>query len=221
MYLNPLSSCYQQDSWSHVFTSCSNPTISSKLHPSLNGFFQCFLYAPKLLSTLRMGEVSIQAKNLLRMCRQRSRSKGNFREMVQMIVGKQSLTLKCLDRVFSLKNFFGKNPFIFYFLFLFFTISWVTRVYIVLVKVCEKAHSNLSGREFRGSLATWPELRMTHKIQLGKDSSNSSMCFSHGLFMSWHLQASRELVVNSSSSQNLHQSLTHNPYIIFHKNIGK
>ena len=107
----------------------------SKLHLLLNGFFQCFPYAPKLLSTLKMGEVSVWAKNLSKMCRWRGRSKGNFREMVQMIVGIQSLTLKCLVRVFSLKSFLEK---------LFLTISWVMRAYIVLIKVCEKAHSKTS-----------------------------------------------------------------------------
>ena len=33
------------------------------------------------------------------------------------------------------------------------------RVYIVLVKVCEKTHSKSLGKEFRGSLAIWPESR--------------------------------------------------------------
>ena len=62
-----------------------------------------------------------------------------------MIVGKQSLTLKCLVMVFSLKTFLEK---------LLITISWIMRVYIVLIKVCEKTHSKSSVREFRESLAT-------------------------------------------------------------------
>jgi len=66
---------------SHVFTSCPDPAISSKLHPPLTGFFQCFPYAPKLLSTIRMGKVSVWVKNLFRICRWRGRSKGNFREI--------------------------------------------------------------------------------------------------------------------------------------------
>ena len=82
MYLNPSSSCYQQVLRSHVFTSCPDPAISSKLHPPLNGFFQCFPYAPKLLSTLRIGEVSVWVKNLSRKWKWRGRSKGNFREIV-------------------------------------------------------------------------------------------------------------------------------------------
>ena len=49
----------------------------------------------------------------------------NFREMVWMIVGIQSLTLKCLARVFSLRSFLEKLL----------TISWVMKVYIVLVNV--------------------------------------------------------------------------------------
>ena len=63
-------------------------------------------------------------------------------------------------RIFPLKSFLEK---------LLVTISWVIRIYIVLVKICEKAHSKSSGREFRGSLATWLESWMTCKIQSGKD----------------------------------------------------
>ena len=94
MYLNPPSSSYQRVSWSHVFTSYLDPAINSKLHLPLNSFFQCFPHAPKLLSILRMDEVSVWAKNRSRMCRLRGRSRRNFREMVQIIIGKQSLTLK-------------------------------------------------------------------------------------------------------------------------------
>ena len=78
MYLNPLSSSYQQNSWTHVFTSYLDPAISSKLHPPINDFFRCFPYAPKLLSTLRLGQVSVWTKNFLRMCRWRGRSKGKL-----------------------------------------------------------------------------------------------------------------------------------------------
>ena len=77
MTLNLPSSYYQWASRSHVFTSCPNPVISSKLHLPLNGFFQCFPYAPKLLSTLKMGKISVWAKNFSRMCRWRGKSKGN------------------------------------------------------------------------------------------------------------------------------------------------
>ena len=64
-------------------------------------------------------------------------------------MGKQSLTFKCLARVFSLKSFLEK---------IIVTISWAMRVYMVFVKVCEKAYSKSLGREFRGSLTTWLEL---------------------------------------------------------------
>ena len=64
MYLNPLSSHCQWASPTHVFTSCPDPAISSKLHPPLNGFFQCFPYAPKFLSTLKLGEASVWTKTL-------------------------------------------------------------------------------------------------------------------------------------------------------------
>ena len=68
MYLNPPSSSHQRTSPSYVFTRCLDPAISSKLHLLISGFFQCFLHAPKLLSTLRLSEVSFWAKNLSRIC---------------------------------------------------------------------------------------------------------------------------------------------------------
>ena len=90
-----------------------------------------------------------------------------------MVVGIQSLTLKCLAKVFSLKSFLEK---------LIVTISWVMRVYIVLVKVCEKAHLNHLGRVFRGSLATWPKSRMTREIQPSKETLQIPACASHMAF---------------------------------------
>ena len=78
IYLNPQSSSYQLASQSHVFTSYLDPAISSKLHLPFNGFFQYFPYAPKLLTTRRLGEVSILAKYLSRMYRWRGRSKGKL-----------------------------------------------------------------------------------------------------------------------------------------------
>ena len=62
MYLNPPSFSYQRASWSHVFTSYTDPAISSKLHLPIDGFFQYLSYAPKLLSTLKLGEVNVWAK---------------------------------------------------------------------------------------------------------------------------------------------------------------
>ena len=53
IYLIPTSSSSQRVSPSHVFTSYLDPTISSKLHPPINGFFQCFPQAPKQLTTLK------------------------------------------------------------------------------------------------------------------------------------------------------------------------
>ena len=82
MYLNPPSSSYQRTSSSHVFTSYLDPVISSKLHPPINGFFQCFPHAPKLLSTLRLDEISVWAKNLSRICNWRGRSRGKLRKIV-------------------------------------------------------------------------------------------------------------------------------------------
>ena len=104
VYLNPQSSSYQRASSSLIFTSYPDPTISSRLHPPIDGFFQCFPHVPKLHSALKLGEVSVWKKNLSRFCNWRGRSRGKLRKIVQMIVGLQSLTFKCIVRVFSLKS---------------------------------------------------------------------------------------------------------------------
>ena len=96
-------SSYQRTSSSHVFTSYQDPAISSKLHLPIKGFFQCIPCAPKFLSTLRLGEISVWAKNLSRICYWRGRSSGKLREIVKMIMGLQSLILKYFARIFSLK----------------------------------------------------------------------------------------------------------------------
>ena len=59
MCLNLSSSSSQWTSLSHVFTSYPDPAICSKLHPPINYFFQCFSHEPKLLLTLRLGEISV------------------------------------------------------------------------------------------------------------------------------------------------------------------
>ena len=82
MYLNSPSSSYQPTSQSHVFTSHLDPAISSKLHPPIDDFFLYFPHAPKLLSTLKLGEVSVWAKNLSIICNLRGRSRGKLREIV-------------------------------------------------------------------------------------------------------------------------------------------
>ena len=109
MYQNPPSSSYQQASWSHVFTSYPNPAISSKLHPSVNGFFQCFPQAPKLLSTLKMGEVSVQAKNLSRICKWRDRSRGNLQRNVVDDCGFTISNSQVYSQSFLSQKFIGKT----------------------------------------------------------------------------------------------------------------
>ena len=109
MYQNPPSSSYQQASWSHVFTSYPNPAISSKLHPSVNGFFQCFSYAPKLLSTLILGEVSVQAKNLSRICKWRDRSRGNLQRNVVDDCGFTISNSQVYSQSFLSQKFIGKT----------------------------------------------------------------------------------------------------------------
>ena len=65
-----------------------------------------------------------------------------------------------------------------------------------------------SGIEFCRSLVTWPESRMTHKIEPVKGSSNSSMCFSRGLFHRLEVvsqsRASRDILIVTNSSPNSH-----------------
>ena len=85
MYLNPLSSSFQWTSPSHIFTSFLDPAISSKLHLPINGFFQCFSQAPKQLTTLRLGEVCVWAKNLLRIWNWRDKSRGKLRLMCRWL----------------------------------------------------------------------------------------------------------------------------------------
>ena len=67
----------------HQLFECRN---SARLHLPLNGSFQCFPKAPKIDSTLRLGVVSVCAKNLSRMKIWRGRSRGKPRENVQMIM---------------------------------------------------------------------------------------------------------------------------------------
>ena len=79
MYLNPSSSNYQRASPSYIFTSYLDPAISSKLYLLIDGFFQYFPHEPKLHSAFRLGEVSVWAKNLSRMCNWRGRSRGKLK----------------------------------------------------------------------------------------------------------------------------------------------
>ena len=123
-----------------------------------------------------------------------------------MIVGIQTLTPKCLARVFSLKIFLGKIL----------TISWVMRAYIVLVKAWEKAHSKTSRQ--RVSHVTH-DLAWVVKWLLKSSLAKRLFQFQHVLLMwpftGWHSRASLELISNSSSSQSFtnlsHTTFTLNP----------
>ena len=81
-YLNPPSSSSKQTSPNLIFTSYPDPAISSKLHSPINGFFQCLPHTPKLISTLRLGKVSVWTKNHSRICNWRGRSREKLREIV-------------------------------------------------------------------------------------------------------------------------------------------
>ena len=111
MYLNPPSFSFQQVSWSHVFTSYPDPAISSKLHPSINGFFQCFPYAPKLLLTHRLDEVSVWAKNLSKMCRQRGRSREKLQRNGVDDYGYTISNSQMCSQGFLSQKFIGKIPY--------------------------------------------------------------------------------------------------------------
>ena len=110
MYLNPLSSIYQWASQSHVFTSYLNLAISSRLHPPINGFFQCFPYAPKL-STLILGEINVQTKNLSRKWRWRGRSREKLQRYSVDNCGYTISNSQVYSQGFLSQNFPGKTPY--------------------------------------------------------------------------------------------------------------
>ena len=124
---------------------------------------------------------------------------------MQRIVGKQYLTLKCFAQGFLSQKFLVITPSSY--------ISWVMRVYIVLVKN-EKSHTKkATGSEFRRSLATWLKSRVNRKIQHVMDSSNSSMCFTCGLLCGSAIvsqsRASREIYFFTDSSPISHTQPLH------------
>ena len=102
MYLNPPSSSSQRTSVSLFFTSYLNLAISFKLHPLNNDFVQYIPHAPKQLSTLRLGEVSVWDKITQGFVIKRYEQRKTKRNG-QMIMGLQSLTLKYISRVFFSK----------------------------------------------------------------------------------------------------------------------
>ena len=125
-----------------------------------------------------------------------------------MIVGLQSLTLKYIARVFSLKSYLEK---------LLLTILWVMWAYIVLVKKWGKHNlKELEAKGFAGHSCdlAWVAKWLT-KSSLAWDYSDSSMCLSCGLSPVVHSRASREPVMKSLSSQIFtklsHLTLTLNP----------
>ena len=124
-------------------------------------------------------------------------------------------TLKCLARVslskVSLEDTLSSSY-----------ILWVMRVYMVLVKN-EKSHTPKSNKQ-------WVS-RVTHDLAWVVSHSRKPACqrlfkFHHVLFtwlvsrvISRNLVAS--IVTKTTSSQILHQTLTHSPYIKSHKNTRK
>jgi len=126
-------------------------------------------------------------------------------------VGKTISSSQVFDLGFSLKSLFRKYS-------LFFLHFVGNESYIVLVKNGKSHTKKVIGSRLRESLTTWPKSRVTRKNQPINDSSDFSMCFSRGLF---HGSSVASPVTKTTSSQILHQILTHNPYIKSHKNIGK
>ena len=125
-----------------------------------------------------------------------------------MIVDLQSLTFKCIAKVFSLKSSLEKLI----------SISWVMWAYIVLVKKWGKHTLKNSSSEFCGSLMTSPKLWSNSWNSARHETVQIAACASHVVFcrLSTH-----ELAANSPSSQIFaklsHLNLTSNPT----KNIGK
>lgn len=81
---------------------------SARLHPPLNGFFQYLPKAPTLLSTLRVGEVSVWAKNLSKMCRWKCKSRWKLQKNDVKDCKKNNSNSQVFGQGFSLKSFFRK-----------------------------------------------------------------------------------------------------------------
>ena len=124
---------------------------STQLHLSLNGSFQYFPKAPKLDSTLKLGEVSVWAKNLLRMQRWRDRSREKPRENVQMIVG----IIISNSQVYLL-GFCSLKSTLY--------ILWVMKIYIMWVKNLVKHFFFFPNIEFYGYLVRWSFLQSTREF---------------------------------------------------------
>ena len=129
-------------------------------------------------------------------------------------MGKQSLTLKCLIG-FSLSKVSCEYSLFF--------LHFVGNegLYSIgkdLRKGTLKSNQaeSFMGHSRLGLSCEWPA-----KSNLSK-TLQIPACASHvAYFAGWHSRASRKLVAKLSFSHNLHQTLTHNPYIKSHKNIGK
>ena len=182
MYLNPPSFSYQRASWSHVFTSYPDPAISSKLHPSINGFFQCFPYAPKLLLKHRLDEVSVWAKNLSKMCRQRGRSREKLQRNGVDDYGYTISNSQMCSQGFLSQKFIGKTPYNF---------VGIESLYMIGKGMRQTHFKKTLGSEFRGSLATWPESRSDSRNPTQYKTLQIPACASHVAF--------RELALVSQS----------------------
>ena len=185
MYLNPPSFSYQRASWSHVFTSYPDPTMSSKLHPSINGFFQCFPYAPKLLLTHRLDEVSVWAKNLSKMCRQGGRSREKLQRNGVDDYGYTISNSQMCSQGFLSQKFIGKTPYNF---------VGIESLYMIGKGMRQTHFKKLQVVSFVGHSRLGLSHEVTRKIQ--HETLQILACASHVA-----LRASCELVVKSSSSQ--------------------
>ena len=204
MYLNPLSFCYQQVSQTHVFTSYPDPAISSKLHLPLNGFFQCFPYASKLISTLGLGEVSVWAKNLSRMCRWRGKSKGKLQRNGVNNCGYTISNSQAFSQGFLSQKFLCKTPYNF---------MGNESLNSVGKGMRKSTLKKLQAQSFACHSLLGLSCEVTCEIQPGKETLQILACTSHvafhGLALASQSQASCEFFIFTE----LHQSLTHNPSI--------
>ena len=203
MYLNPPSFSYQRDSWSHVFTSYLDLAISSKLCLPISGFFQCFPYAPKLLLTHKIGEISVWVKNLSRMCKWRGRSRGKLQRNGVEDCGFTISKSQVYSQGFLSHEFLRKTP-----------NNFVNNVGLYSIgKGMRKTYfKNLQVVSFASHSRLGLSHEVTHEIQPGMRLFKFQHVFLMWPFTSCHSQASCKISVFI----NLHQTLTHNPYIKSH-----
>ena len=187
MYLSPLSSCYQQTSRSHVFSSFPDPTIhpiaSVKPHRLLLAKPQSFPNS-KTPTTLWKGVgcvyVQISSQGMT-MGEGRRRGYNDFSLRMNSSLSKRWVC--CVVQNLSWVFLF-EWPLLF---------LWVMRIYIVWVKGKKVTLKIPQAECFTGTSLDGLSCEALAKCNLALDSSAFSMCFSHGFF---RRNFTRELLVS-------------------------